>query len=316
MSERDMQRLLELVARHLGAGWVENAEWLRELPANSIDEIERRLVRGDIAGVVAEVEQSARAFAARSHATYVQSGQRAAEWLDDQPQVAERLIRFDQTSERAIRAAQRNELEWVSGISQDTRETVRAVMVDGAKRGANPREMARDIRDSIGLTPNQHEYVANYRRALEQGDWSRALGYELRDGRSDRTMARLARDGGQMPPEQVDKLVETYRQNQVNWRAENIARTESQRQVHRGIEESFAQAIERGDIEADQLVREWIAGPRTRHARPQHQAMNGQTRRYNEAFVAPDGTQLMWPGQGPVEHVAQCRCTTATTLRG
>ena len=81
-------------------------------------------------------------------------------------------------------------------ITEEQRASIRQVIVDGAETGANPRAMARDSRDSIGLTPNQEAAVRSYRFAIDNADWSDALGRELSDGRSDRTLAARQRDGG------------------------------------------------------------------------------------------------------------------------
>lgn len=317
MSERDMERLLALVERHLGRDWVDIGDWLRGLPANQVEAIERRLVQGDIAGLVAEVESAARTFAAATHRAHTLAGQEGAKWLDEQPQLAGRLVRYDAANPRAVIAAQRNELELVRGLTRETRETVQRAVIDGQLAGRNPREIAREVRDSITLTPTQSQHVANYRRALEQGDFANALGRELRDARSDATLRRLTRDGGALREEQIDRMVDRYRQNYVSYRAETIARTESARNVHAGLQETYRQAVERGDVEADSLVREWIPGPYTQHARPDHRsrALLGQRPGIGEPFVMDDGTRIMHPGDGPAEHTANCRCTVATTLR-
>ena len=57
------------------------------------------------------------------------------------------LVRYDVNNAAAIAAAKQNQLEWVTGLRQETRETIQQVIVDGHARGANPREVARDIRD-------------------------------------------------------------------------------------------------------------------------------------------------------------------------
>ena len=316
MSERDMLRLLRLVERNLGKEWVEIGDWLRGLPANQLAEIEAKLVIGDYGGLVSEVESAARTFAAATQAEYERAGRASAKWLDKQPKLAERLVRFDVTNDRAVRAAQRNELELVRGLTQEMRETIMRVVIDGQRAGLNPRQVARDIRDSITLTPHQAQHVTNYRRALEQGDYGNALGRELRDARSDSRLRRLQRDGGQLTEKQIDTMVERYRKNYVAYRAEVIARTESAKNVHAGLSETFRQAIERGDIEAGELVREWHPGPATKDARDQHRttALLDQRPGINEPFVMADGTRIMWPGDGPPEHSANCRCTVSTTL--
>lgn len=314
MSERDIKKLLALVEKHLGTSWLDISDWLRS--QNSLDAIESRLLAGDYAGLVQEVESAAARFAAETHSQFVRAGQAGSEWLDSQPALADKLIRFDAVNDRAVLAARRNEYELIQGLTAETRQTIRQVVVDGQRAGLNPRTIARDIRDSITLTPNQAQHVANYRRALEQGDWSNALGRELSSGQTDRTVRRLARDGGSMTEQQIDQAVERYRQNYVTYRAETIARTEGSRNVHAGLREGMQQAIDRGDVKADQVLREWIHGPSRLHSRADHVAMDGVQVRWDEPFVFSDGTRKMHPcdGNGGAKHDAGCTCTEATVL--
>lgn len=319
MSERDMARLLDLIEKHLGASWVDSIEWMRTLDANSVAAIEARLIAGDYAGLIKEVEQAARMFAAASHAGYEHAAREAANWLDEQPALADRLIRFDATNDRAVYAARRNELKLVQGLGQETRQNIQQILVDGQRQGLNPRAIARDIRDSIGLTPTQEQHVRNYRRSLEQGDFGDVMRRQLHDDRANPRLRRLERDGGQLTPEQIDTMTERYRTAYVQYRAEVVARTESAANVHAGVAESMRQAIERGDVHADQLVKEWIPGPRTKDARPEHRAHDLLEQRpgVGEPFVLPDGVRMMWPGDpaGGVANVANCRCTFATTFK-
>lgn len=314
MSERDLRRLLELVEKHLGSSWVDAVKWLRELPANQVAEIEARLIRGDYGGIVQGLEASAKKFAAEMQNGYVTAGRAGADWLDNK--VPDKLVMFDQTNWRAVDRAKRNEYQLIQQVTQDQRDMVRGVVSEGQTAGTNPRELAKTIRDGIGLTANQEQHVRNYRQALEQGDWGNALGRELRDGRSDRTLRKLRDNGGALSGDQVDSLVNRYRANYVALRAETIARSEGTRNVHEGLDESMRQAVERGDVKAEQLVEQWIAGPATRYSREQHQSMDGQQQPFGQPFVAPDGTRIRYPGDpmAGAAHTANCRCTKATTL--
>lgn len=314
MSERDLRALLALVEAHLGKSWLEISEWLRD--QNSVDAIEARLLAYDFQGVVKEVEAAALRFASETHSQFILAGQRGAKWLDSK--LPDKLIRFDVDNHRAVQAAQQNKLELVQGLTLETRETVHAIIVEGQRAGTNPRAWARDIRDSIGLTPNQDAAVRSYRQALRDSDWSNALGRELSSGHSDRTLRRLQRDGGQLTEEQIDQMVSRYRENQRAWRAENIARTEASANVHAGLDEAFEQAISRGDISRSDLRGEWIPGPATLHSREQHRSsyLTDQRPMQGEDFVMGDGTRMRHPGdrRGGPKHTAHCRCTKATTL--
>jgi hypothetical protein len=312
VSERELKDLIQTIERQLGVSWAEIVEWLRQ--QNPIEVIEERLAARGVP--IAKVEEAALQFAAEVNAAYAHAGRSGAAWLDAQASLEGRAVRFDLASPHAVAYAQQNRYELVREIVDEQRGTIHDVMAAGRQRGVNPREMARDLRDSIGLTSSQEEAVRSYRRSLETGDWSDALRRELRDGRSDR-MLRGLRDGdGTVTGEQIDTLVERYRRNYVAYRAETIARTESSRNTHAGLNESFRQAIDRGDLHARELVHEWLAGPRTRNSRPEHHDMNGTRVRFGEAFVFPDGVRKMYPcdGNGGAAHDANCRCTVTTTL--
>lgn len=314
MSERDMAALLDLVERHLGTEWLGVIDWLRD--QNSIDAIEAALQRHDYAAVLQAVDDAALKFAAETHASYVHSAQTAATWLDNQPATADSLVRFDQTDPAVIQAARQNQLEWVRDMTVETRQVVRQAITDGTQRGAHPLEIARDVRDSIGLTAQQEAAVRSYRRALESQDYSNALSRELSSGHSDRTIAAAQEQGRALAQPQIDLAVERYRASQVKARAETIARTESLRNVHSGVEQAFAQAIARGDIDADSVVKEWHHAGGGRYSRPDHVALDGVTVKWGETFDV-GGVPMRFPGDPSVnapEQIVNCRCTYSHTL--
>ncbi|HSN26325.1 MAG TPA: phage minor head protein [Kofleriaceae bacterium] len=288
-------------------------DWLRD--QNSIDAIEAALQRHDYAAVLQAVDDAALKFAAETHASYVHSAQTAATWLDNQPATADSLVRFDQTDPAVIQAARQNQLEWVRDMTFETRQVVRQTISDGTQRGAHPLEIARDVRDSIGLTAQQEAAVRSYRRALESQDYSNALDRQLSSGHSDRTIAAAQDAGRALAKPQVDLAVERYRQAQVKARAEAIARTESLRNVHSGIESAFSQAIARGDIDADSVVKEWHHAGGGRYSRPDHVALDGETVKWGETFSVGDA-EMKYPGDpaGGADQTVNCRCTVSHTL--
>jgi hypothetical protein len=316
VSERDMRQLLGIIARRVGLTYEDVVQWLRE--QNSIAAIEERILRGDYANAIVGLDAAAATLATEIQAQFVVAGQRASEWLDGQ--VADKLIRFDSASPAVAERARANQLELVQGFTleqnQTTRQIAQRAIVESATLGTNPRRVAQDFRDSLGLTTQQEQWVASYRRALEQGDYLRATEYELSSGQADRTLRRLDRDGGTLSPKQIDDYVERYRQNAITYRAETIARTEALRNAHEGADEAMRQAIERGDVEAEQLECTWHAGPNTTDARQDHQAMNDVTVPYGTDFVLPDGTRMSRPGdpRGGAKHTANCRCSMSTAF--
>lgn len=306
-----MQDLLDLIERKLGAAWLDLSAWLRE--QNQLEDIEAMLRVGDFAGITDTIRQAAARFASDEAASYATAGSQAATWLDGQ---VESLVHFDVANAGAVRWAQQNRLELMQGLTLEQRQTIHQVLVAGAQTGTNPRVVAREIRDGLGLTPSQQGWVASYRRALEAGDMSDALGRELSHGYSDRAIASAMRRSVSLTPEQIDTAVERYRANVVAYRAENIARTEGLRVAHQGVEESLRQAVERGNVNAAAIERTWNTAHDGR-VRESHREMNGQTRAMGVAFESGSGAQLAYPGdpRAPIAEVAQCRCALSTRYR-
>ncbi len=312
MSERDQRRLIALLERKLGLQWSDITEWLRSV--NGLEEIERRLVTGQFP--IVGVEEAARRLADEIHGAYVTSGKTQAEWLDRQERTKDTLVRFD-TGQALVVARQReSEIKTVAGLSAESRDVIRGVLVEGRQAGTNPRQMATRIRDSIGLTAQQEQWAENYRRALEQQDYSRAQGYELSSGNADRSVASAQRRGVGLAPERISEMVEQYRANALTYRAETIARTEAQGAAEAGATDAIDQAVSRGDVRAEELLVEWHAGPASLNARVDHQEMDGVTVKFGEDFTLPDGTQMSGPHdpRGGAKHNANCRCTKSTRI--
>ncbi len=312
-----MRQLLRLIAQRIGLSYDDVVSWLRD--TNSVAAIEERiLTRGYGAAIIGTQDAAAR-LASDIHTQYVTAAQRATDWLD--AKVPDKLIRFDTASPQIVARARMNQLELVQGFqleqNQITRQIARRAIAESATQGINPRRIAQDFRDSLGLTAQQTEWVVNYRRALEQGDYLRATGYELSSGQADRTLRRLDRDGQTLAPAQIDDYEERYRQNAITLRAETIARTEAPRNAHDGVVGAIRRAVTRGDVDAEQLETEWHAGPATANAREEHQAMDGTRVALGEDFVLPDGTRMSGPGdpRGGARNVANCRCTKSIAFK-
>ena len=77
----------------------------------------------------------------------------------------------------------------------------------------------------------------------------------------------------------------------------------------------FQQAIDDGDVQAQELVRTWrsASDARVRHS---HQAMNGQMREFGAAFKTGNGYSIMYPGDinAPASETIHCRCVVVTRM--
>lgn len=302
-----MSRLLELLEKYLGGSWRDTIEQLRD--ANALEDIADRLHRGDVAGAVQGVEDAAAAFVSATQDAFDQGAEAAAKWLTSETGGA---IRYDEENKHAVAWADDNSAELVREVTAEQKDMIRRVVRDGVAAGKNPREVARDIRDSIGLTDYQAQIVANYRKALESGDWADALGRELTHGGDDRMVQRAAAADKPLSQGQIDKAVDRYRANWVAFRAETIARTEGLRTLHAGTNQLFRQAIDNGDVDADSLTRQWNHASRGKNSRDTHEAIDGERRGVDEAF----SIGLMYPGDPDADpsDTINCRCVLSTRL--
>lgn len=226
-------------------------------------------------------------------------------------------IVFDQVNVRAVRALQANTLRLVTQYTEEQRAATRLALLDGISRGLNPRDQARNFRDSIGLTERQQAAVVNYRRLLggTAAEQTEALSRELRDRRFDPTVKRSRRTQVPLTPAQIDKMVSRYADRYVKHRAEVIARTEALRSVHEGVEEAYEQAIDSGNLRAEDLVRTWDSS-RDGRVRRTHGFLHGQKRGWRQFWATENGV-LRYPGDplAPAEETIQCRCLLTTRIK-
>jgi uncharacterized protein with gpF-like domain len=238
------------------------------------------------------------------------------------------MFRFDMSNERAERWLKNQSSGLITRIEDETRSNIRNIMTAGMQAGRNPRNVALDIvgrYDSltgkrvggiIGLTKNQETWVRSARTKLEQLDDS-YFDMKLRDARFDATVQKAIASGKPLPAEIVDKLITRYKDNALKARAENIARSEIALSVNQSEHEATKQAVDSGAIRAQAVTREWDSAGDGR-VRPAHKLMDGQRVGLDEAFVAPDGQKLMFPGDASLGASADltnsCRCRVKTII--
>ena len=257
-------------------------------------------------------------FAAAEHSAYNAAAAAEARFVDaDHISIRKKLLNFDPGDTDVLTWAERNRLDLVTGLTFEQRSLIRAMLIRIEEEGTNPLVAAKDILDSIGLTPQQEAAVTSYRAALESRQYTAALNRELSSGNADRSI-RAAREADRsLTTEQIDRAVAQYRQNAIRLRAETIARTEGLRIAHQGSDALYRQAIARGDIDVDRLVCEWLHSPRrtTRQPREFHQVMHGQQRPWGVPFVSGLGNELRFPcdPEAPAEETINCGC--ARTVR-
>jgi hypothetical protein len=208
------------------------------------------------------------------------------------------------------------ELNLIQRIGANTREGIRQAIQADAIAGVNPISTARTFRDTIGLTPNQEQAVANFKTGLEDLD-RRVLDRRLRDKRFDPTIRTAIENGTPLRRDQIEKMVARYRERFVQYRATTIARTEAMRATSIGSYTSIVQAAAEGSIDGERLRRFWVysRGPRTRPAHRAIPSLNPGGVEIDQPFVTPLGP-LMFPRDpnGTAENTINCRCTVVYKL--
>jgi hypothetical protein len=282
-----------------------------------LDELATLLEQGRINDALARLQHAAESLGSASNVAFVTSGQSTSEFLT---QAGLGRVVFDQVNLLAVAAMQASRLELIREFTAEQLRATSSALIGGVEGGLNPREQARNFRDSIGLTQSQWQHVASYRAALERVGVDdeaaqNALGRALRDGRGDKTILAAARAGRKIPAAKIDWLVTRYTQRYVKHRSEVIGRTEAMRAVNQGNEEAYRQAIASGEIKAEQLRREWRTRMDGRERRT-HMFLNGQVRGWGETWVTENG-ELRYPGdpEAPAKETIQCRCALLTRIR-
>jgi len=174
----------------------------------------------------------------------------------------------------------RHTAELVSGITNTTKDGIRAVMGRAYERGMHPSATAGYIQDLVGLTKRQALAVDNlHRRLIDEG----------------------------VSEVKATARVKKYSAKLHKQRAMNIARTESSRMVNAGRHSMWKKLEQDGSFgdHANRIERVWITNPDERLCE-QCEPLDGEAVGLDESF--PGG--VMYPPLHP-----QCRCTVVLRLR-
>jgi len=211
-------------------------------------------------------------------------------------------VHFDLLNPQTVQAARALETEALSTLTTEAAAAVRQSAARGITAGINPRAVAREVRDMIGLAPNQEAAVANFRGALERiGTNKDALGYALRDRRFDATLRAARTAGRPLSSEQVEKMTAAYRRQAVAWNAETHARTAALDAQRAGNREAWRTALADGEFDRQRVTKRWVATMDAR-TRPEHAEANGTVVQFDEPYPVDGG--VMTPGEGTYN----CRC--------
>jgi hypothetical protein len=204
-------------------------------------------------------------------------------------------ISFDYLNPRVIDAVRALESKVMTTLQGDIRETVRAYVENGIRKGLGPRAIATPLRSVIGLAPNQETAVRNFERALRgEPGAANPLGYKLRDRRFDGTVKK-----GGLTDAQVTTQVAAYRKKMVAFNATTNARTATLDAMKLGQHLAWQDAIDRGIVDRYRLKKKWI-GVMDSRERPEHVEMEGETVPFLDEYS--NGEVI------PGESTYNCRC--------
>lgn len=291
--------------------------------------IVERLERADINGAIAAMSLDEAAFRPLDEAirqTFNGGGVATVEQMQAlrDPSGFRVVLRWDARNLAAETWLREHSAQLVTDIVADQQIAIRTALKTSLARGDNPTRMAVDVvgrvsrvtgqREGgiIGLTAQQSQYIENARQELSSGDPEAIRNYlqrGRRDKRFDKTVAKALREGKSLPRDMVDRIAARYSDGLLKLRADTIGLHETFAALGASKDIAFQQAIAKGAVRADAITKGWKHTPQE-HPRVQHIAMQGQKVRFDQPFVAPDGTLIPYPHATgvPSRHTLGCKC--------
>lgn len=161
-------------------------------------------------------------------AELVDAGKRAGSKL---PKIQKATIsyRFDADRPEAAAWAAKEAGSLITEVTQEQIDIVRELVASGAVGLYNPQQIARYVRDSIGVTSRQAGWIRNFR--------DRTFNQAIMDGKSFNDAMKV-----------TDTLTDRYARRIHRYRSEMIARTEIMRAANEGRNEAWRQGIQEGFI--------------------------------------------------------------------
>jgi hypothetical protein len=233
---------------------------------------------------------------------------------------------FNILNPRVITAVVQLDTRVIQGLKEEVREAVREQVRLGLEAGKNPRVVATRIGSAIGLAPNQVRAVDNFRTQLESGDRAalrRMLGRgELKTSTgeiinrrghaggkgvsaTDLRILNRTLGNGKLRPDQIDRMVNAYRNRLLAWNTETHSRTIAL-DTHRLAQRmSWQAAIDRGTVDASRLRKTWVTVGDDR-VRPEHVKMQGEVVLWGQQWS--NGEDI------PGDSTYNCRCLERVTL--
>lgn len=222
-------------------------------------------------------------------------------------------VRFDILHPYVTPALKDFESRAIAALEVEVRDGVLAYLRETVSRGMNPIQIARGLRDKIGLPQNMIEAGARHRAMLASGErrmLKEALKHKLRDARFDGSIQAAMNKGVALTPAQIDRQMVRYYEKALKHHTETIARTASMDAVNVANRLSWQQIISDGQVDVNSLRRYWVVAKDERvcpECKPIPE-LNPKGRGWDEPFETPVG-----PIMQPTLHF-RCRCVIWTAI--
>lgn len=307
---------------------------VRDLRAGvDIQAVISALERGDIDRAVEAMNLDRAAFAnleAKIREAYTTGGALTAQTVPATVSIGFRFNPGDPGAERWLRE---HSSRLITGLVEEQREAVRAVLVQGRIEGVGPRAQITELvgRVSrvtgqrtggiIGLSRPQIDALARARAELASADPEGLRNYltrRRRDRRFDRTVLKAIREGTAIPADKARMASELYSSRLAAYRAEVIGKYEAKAALGASRQEAWDQLIASGRMAEDDLEKVWL-GSSAKNKRDSHISMAGQTVGIREAFTSPTGARMMHPGDASLgagaSDLVGCQCDWAVRVK-
>jgi hypothetical protein len=170
------------------------------------------------------------------------------------PVVRKAMFGFDRDRPEAALWAAREAGALITEVTNGQVSLVRDLVSSAQQGERTTRQVAREVRDSIGLTSDQAGWVSNR--------WGREFQARISDG-----MSLAAAEAA------ADKAAGLYYERVLRYRSETIARTEILRAAHEGRREAWSQGVDGGWINPG-AQKQWMT---VDDPCPECAAMDGET---------------------------------------
>ena len=186
--------------------------------------------------------------------------------------------RLDLVNRHAVEWAQTRSTDLVTEVERDTRDAIRTAVVESVSgTGKTVRDVARELRDVVGLHSRQQRAVSAFREKMTN---------QLTDKHPRWSADRLA--------EEVNRKTSRYGDALLRYRSEVIARTEVVRAESEGQLTLWKEAKAQGLLDPDRTVRVWITTPDDRLDEACEE-MDGEEVALDEPWIVGDGRSIMVP---------------------